>query len=92
MDTFVPIWFVAPWLLFAVKLIRVSIYERRMGLFAELPPFGFSEMRRRIKQRRSADAAYNLLKASEIRWFFVTILWWLVSFVGLLVFALLYAH
>jgi hypothetical protein len=92
MNIFVPIWFVAPWLVFAAKLIHVSIYEWRVQLFAELPPFAFSEMRRRIRQRRGVDVVYNRIKASEIRWFLITACWWLLSFVGLLVFALLYAH
>jgi hypothetical protein len=92
MDTLVPIWLVAPWLVFAAKLVQVSIYEWRVQLFAELSPFAFSELRRRIRQRRRIDATYNRLKASEIRWLLITACWWLLSFVGLLVFALLYAH
>jgi hypothetical protein len=92
MDTLVPICFVAPWLVFAAKLVQVSLYEWRVQLFAELPPFAFSELRRRIRQRRGIDAIHNQLKASEIRWLLITACWWLLSFVGLLVFALLHAH
>ena len=92
MDNFVPIWLAAPWLVFVFKLIRVPSYERRVRLFSGLPPFGFSEVRRRVKQLRSTDSVYDVLKGSEIRWGFVALLWWLLSFVGVLVFALLYAH
>lgn len=91
-DLIIPVWFLAPWLILAAKIIRVSAYERRLELFSGLSPFSFSEIFNRIKEHRSRDPVYNSLPANANKWLVITVSWWAVSFLGLLAFALLYAH
>lgn len=89
-DLVIPAWFFVPWLIFAAKVIRVSMYERQFGLLKDLSPFAFTELMRRINEQRKADPVYDRMKGDTWKWLKITAAWWVVSFIALLGGALLY--
>lgn len=90
-DLFIPPWFAIPWFVLMARIIRVSIYEMRVGLLKGFSPFlGFSELMRRIDERRKIDPEYDRMKGETWRWFKITAIWWAGSFVALVVGSVLY--
>lgn len=90
MELLIPAWFFLPWLVFMALVIRVSIYEMRLGFFRDLPLLPFSELKRRIGQRRKLDPNYDRMKCAAWRWLGITIVWWVTSFLMLLGGAFIY--
>lgn len=90
MELLIPAWFLIPWLVFMVLVVRASIYETRLGLFKGLQPFAFGEFMHRINERRRADPTYNRMKGAAWRWLVITAAWWAISFATLVGGALLY--
>ena len=81
-------WFVLPWLVLVYRIVTVSIYEARLGLFSGLEPFQFGDLFRRIAARREIDSEYDKLRLRVMRSLKITVVWWAASFAVLAGFAL----
>lgn len=84
------VWFVAPWLLSAAKLVRTIIYESQHGYrFADT--WNISGIFRQIEARRKMDPVYDRMRGDLHRWCIITIVWWFGSFFALVAFAFVFA-
>jgi hypothetical protein len=81
-------WFVVPWLVFMYRVVTVTIYESRLGLFNGLGPFQFGDLFRRIAARREIDSEYDKMRLRVMRSLKITVVWWGASFAVMACFAL----
>lgn len=85
-------WFLIPWQIFGSKVIRVSNYERKHGLFHRFGQFNLRDFAQRKKERLGTDAEYRRMHAAARRWLYIMIGWWGVSFFVALVIAIVRHH
>ena len=83
-------WFLVPWLIGAAMIVRVSVYESKIGLFSGMKPFHFGDLFSRMTERRKIDSYYDRIRGTANRWAIITIVWWLVSFLGIIGGAVVY--
>jgi hypothetical protein len=84
------VWFAAPWLFCAAKLVRTMVYESRHGYrFADT--WNVPGIFRQIEEIRKKDPIYDRMRGDLHRWFMITGIWWFGSFFALVAFAFVFA-
>jgi hypothetical protein len=75
-------WLLAPWAIFASKVVRISRYDAKVGLGAGLGRMQIRELFQRRSERMATDPYYKQLHAEAKRWIIITTIWWPVSLIG----------
>lgn len=76
------IWILIPWVISCCHIFRATIYESKIKLYSGIGPLDFSEKFRRIRERRMEDKKYDELRRKTWKWFIITMVWWIGSFVS----------